>query len=95
MQPTIASGATIATAGVRNGRAAARVRPAQHQSPQSATIAKANKRARVRIIGELADRQEGGGEGHDDAGERGDDVRRVELRVDRREAAPEAGRRAP
>ena len=93
MQPRIASGAMIQTAGVRKG--ALRLGSVLRSTiTASATIAKANKRARVRIVGELADRQEGRG-----------DVTTMPVKAVTTcgvrnfgwtaPASPEAGRRAP
>ena len=56
---------------------------------------KRKQRARVRIVGERADRQEGRRDRHDDAGDDGDDLGRAELRVNGATASPAAGRRAP
>ena len=80
----IATGAIIPTAGVRNGR----LRPGsvrRSTSTEIATIMKANKRARVRIVGELADGQESRGKHHADTGDSGHDVRRAETRMHRGE----------
>ena len=73
---------------------AARIGAAQHQH-RDRHHHEGEQRARVRIVGQLADRQEGRRQRHADAGDGGDDVRRAEARVDGRELAPEAGRRGP